>query len=145
MIPSDSKITINGLDSTELAQSDALVRAVVISLFTWRRASPQDIVDGERFGFWGDMVEPSVANDKIGSRLWLLSRAKIVNETFSRAREYALEALQWLIDDGVASKVEVLAERFGVSGLALVCTIYRVNADPLTLRFDKAWESIRGI
>ena len=145
MIPADMTITINGLESTALDQADNLTRAVIISLFSWRRANPEDIVEGQKMGYWGDVVEPPEANDRIGSRLWLLSREKILNSTFVRAREFALEALQWLITDGVASKVEVLAERFGPNGLALVCTIYRVEGSTVTLRFDQAWEIIRAV
>jgi phage gp46-like protein len=145
MIPSDMTITVNGVESTMLDQEDNLVRAVVISLFTWRRANAQDVVEGERMGFWGDAAEPPAANDRIGSRLWLLAREKVLNSTFNRAREYALEALQWLLDDGVASRVEVLAERYGVNGLALTCTIYRVDGGNVELRFDNAWEAIRAI
>lgn len=145
MIPADMTITINGVESTSLEQADNLTRAVIISLFTWRRANTEDLVEGQRMGYWGDVVEPPEANDRIGSRLWLLSREKILNSTFVRAREYAREALQWLIDDGVATKVDVLAERYGANGLALVCTIYRVEGGTVTLRFDQAWEIIRAI
>lgn len=145
MIPSDMTITVNGVESTSLGQSDSLVRAVVISLFTWRRANAQDVVEGQRMGYWGDGAEPPAANDRIGSRLWLLSREKVLQSTFNRAREYALEALQWLIEDGVASRVDVSAERYGANGMALTCTIYRVEGSTVTLRFDEAWEAIRAI
>jgi len=146
MIPSDMTITVNGVESTTLDQAtETLTRAVVISLFTWRRANQQDVVEGSRMGYWGDAAEPPAANDKIGSRLWLLSREKLLQSTFNRAREYALEALQWLIDDGVANRVEVVTERYGMDGLALTCTIYRVEGSTVQLRFDQAWEAIRAI
>ena len=83
-----------------------LTRAVTISLFTWRRANPDDDLPGDlRMGWWGDSF-PSVPNDRIGSRLWLLSRAKLTAETVTRAREYAEEALRWLVEDGIAARVE---------------------------------------
>lgn len=145
MLAIDANITVNGLDSTDISNQESLTRAVIISLFTWRRANPDDIVEGQKMGYWGDVAEPPAANDKIGSRLWLLAREKIVNSTFNRAREYAKEALQWLIDDAVASRVDVVAERYGVDGLALICTIYRTDGKAVTLRFDNAWEYIRGI
>ena len=49
-----------------LASSEPLVRAVMISLFTWRRANPDDALpDGKsRMGWWGDSF-PTVANDRI--------------------------------------------------------------------------------
>jgi phage gp46-like protein len=127
-----------GLDSVE-----PLVRAVIISLFTWRRANPDDDLPGDlKQGWWGDNFPP-VPNDRIGSRLWLLSRAKLLPETVARAKEYAEEALRWLIDDGVASRVEVEAERHGLSTLALACRIYKTGPDgqarPIDIRFTDAW------
>jgi phage gp46-like protein len=145
MIQNDMTITVDGIESTSLAPGDSLARAVIISLFTWRRANADDIAEGQKMGWFGDVAEPLVVNDKIGSRLWLLSRAKLVNDTFNRAREYAKEALQWLIDDQIAVRVEVTAERYGVDGLALVCTIYRDDGSNVSLRFNDVWEKIRVI
>lgn len=145
MIDIDYILKINGVESTALSQEQALIRAVIISLFTWRRAKADDVVEGERMGWWGDVAEPVEVNDKIGSRLWLLSREKILPVTFIRARQYANEALQWLIDDGVASRVEVEAERYGIEGIALRCRIYRVGGAVVELTFDKAWEVIRAV
>lgn len=138
-------ITIDGKVGSDLSQADTLARAVLISLFTWRRAKPDDITDGEKMGWWGDGVEPPATNDRIGSRLWLLARAKLIPQTFNSAREYAQESLDWLVEDGIASRVDVQAERHGTEGLALLVTIYRSNGEKVALRFDNAWESIRGI
>ena len=145
MIANDLSIIVNGVDSTALAQDDPLVRAVIICLFTWRRANPDDLTEGDKKGYWGDVVEPLVLNDKIGSRLWLLAREKITQQTINRAREYALEALQCLIDDGIASRVEVAIERFGFDGLAMTVTIYRNDGSSIALRFDQAWETISAV
>ncbi|CAG0967042.1 hypothetical protein MTYP_01050 [Methylophilaceae bacterium] len=145
MIPADMTITVNGVESTSLEQADALTRAVIISLFTWRRANAEDVVEGSRMGYWGDLLAPAESNDRIGSRLWLLAREKVLPSTFIRAREYAREALQWLLDDGIASKVEVAAERWGMDGLALNCVIYKTDGNKLSLRFDQAWEFIRAV
>ena len=97
----------------------SLIRAVVISLFTWRRAAPDDPVDDEeRFGWWGDSY-PTVADDRIGSRLWLLRRIKLTAGTQRDAEFYANEALQWLLDDGQVLEVDVLSERVDSSRLNL--------------------------
>lgn len=138
-------VTIDGQPAGDLSQADALVRAVLISLFTWRRAKPDDITDGEKMGWWGDGVEPPAVNDRIGSRLWLLARAKLIPQTFNSAREYVQESLDWLVEDGIASRVEVQAERHGVDGLALLVAIYRNDGDKVVLRFDNVWEKLRGI
>lgn len=128
-----------GLDSAE-----PLVRAVMISLFTWRRANPDDPLPGNlRHGWWGDAFPP-VANDRIGSRLWLLSRAKLVPETMAKAREYAREALQWLIDDAIAARIDIEAERHGLDTLALACRIYKADGTRLAdIRFTDVWSFLQ--
>lgn len=132
----DGKLVALGLDSSE-----PLVRAVIISLFTWRRARPDDDLPGDlRMGWWGDSV-PEIPNDRIGSRLWLLSRAKLTAGTVARAKEYAEEALAWLVEDGVAARVTVESERIGLSTLGLACRVYRADGGiPLDIRFSDVWE-----
>lgn len=91
--------------------TDSLSRAVVISLFTWQRASQSDEIDNDqRMGWWGDTFAEN-KGDKIGSKLWLLLRQKITDETLNRAQEYAYDALKWLIDDGICSDITVNVER----------------------------------
>ena len=51
----------------------------------------------------------SASGDHIGSRLWLLSREKQLAGVLERARHYAEEALTWLVEDGVATAVQVTA------------------------------------
>lgn len=128
-----------------LANDEPLVRAVIISLFTWRRALPDDPLPGDqRMGWWGDSFA-TVAGDRIGSRLWLLSREKLTAQTVERAREYAREALAWLVEDGVAARVEVDAERQGLTTLALACRIYRRDGQTTDLRFPNTWEFLNAV
>ena len=139
----DLSVVVDGVAGSPLAAADPLIRAVIISLFTWRRANPDDAVDGSRQGWWGDATA-SLTGDRIGSRLWLLSREKLLPETFNRAREYAREALQWLVDDQVAAAVDVAAERYGRAGLALVVTITRADRRVTELRFADVWQRLQN-
>jgi phage gp46-like protein len=129
------------LESPGLAADYGLETAVIISLFTDRRAEPGDTIpDGtdHRRGWWGDAF-PDADGDLIGSRLWLLSREKQLQSVVNLARGYALEALQWLVDDGVARRVEVDAEivRTGVLGLDI--HIYRASEAAAQYRFSLFW------
>ncbi len=85
--------------------------AVMLSLFTDRRVAKEELPDGEtdRRGWWGDLFSDFPA-DLTGSRLWLLDRAKLTEQTRNQVEEYVTEALQWFVDDGVAASLEVLAE-----------------------------------
>ena len=91
--------------------ADNLSRFVVISLFTWQRASQSDEVDNDqRMGWWGDTFAEN-KGDKIGSKLWLLLRQKVTDETLLRAQEMADDALQWLVEDGICTEISVSVER----------------------------------
>lgn len=129
-------------DGPDLATDDGLETAVVISLFTDRRAEPDDTLpaeaDEDRRGWWGDAL-PLIEGHRIGSRLWLLGREKITTETLRRAEEFGREALAWMFDAGAASRIEVLAEAQG-SRLALRVVIHRPRGSDLTWRFDNLWE-----
>lgn len=114
----------------------ALVRAVHISLFTWRRAEPSDPVDdADRQGWWGDSY-PSQPNDRIGSRLWLLRRRSITAQTLRDAQRYCEEALQWLMDDDLVTQVQVSITRTSPLQLAAHVLLRRPDGDPIDLTID---------
>ncbi|WP_448144617.1 phage GP46 family protein [Pseudomonas silesiensis] len=128
-----------------MTREELLRRSVTISLFTWRRAGPDDPVDdSDRKGWWGDCV-PSVAGDRIGSRLWLLSRRTLVADTFKDAQAYAEEALAWLLDDQIVTAVTVTAERQGNDRMNLRVTLTEQNGETLELNFADTWELINGV
>lgn len=127
-----------GVQGGALAADHEIKTAVLISLFTDRRAEADDRMPDEaasRRGWWGDALN----SRRIGSRLWLLSREKQVREVVNRAREYTKEALEWLVEDGVASRVDVTASvvRHGVLGLFV--TIQRDRSAPFRFQFEQAW------
>jgi phage gp46-like protein len=137
-------LVIDGVPHSAPDVWEDLPRAVLISLFTWRRANPDDDLPGkDKFGWWGDTY-PEIVNDRIGSRLWLLSRAKLTRQTVLKAKEYAEEALQWLIDDGVADGVTVEAERQGLDRLALGVLLVRGDKTLVNIRFVDVWNYLPG-
>lgn len=132
-----------------LDQDDGLQTAVMISLFTDRRALPGDPLPvsaqltgtPDRRGWWGDSFA-EIPGDRIGSRLWLLSREKQLAAVLERAREYAFEALQWLIDDGVARAVNVTAEIVSNGVLGLAIEIVRADKPVAQYRFQRFWKAV---
>lgn len=141
----DINVTIDGQNlNLNMVQADPMIRAVIISLFSWRRANPDDELPTEdRFGWWGDTFATE-QNDRIGSRLWLLSRAKLTNDTLTKAEGYVREALQWLIDDNVAARIDVQVEREGIDRMEIGVTIYRTTGQPVELRFSDFWDALNA-
>ena len=121
-------------------EADELAQAVLISLFSWRKSAADDGVKvPDRQGWWGDTFA-DVDGDRIGSRLWLLQRQKVLPTTLKRAEAYAREALKWLTDDAVVSRIEVTAERGGVDQLTLSVVCFKPDdTQALAARFQNVW------
>ena len=134
-------------------ESDAgLETAVIISLFTDRRAKEDDILpdsnNPDRRGWWGDLVS-DIENDQIGSRLWLLNRQKTLESVLIKTKEYAKEALAWLIEDKVVVKIDVTVERLGPVGhdmLALLVQIHKPDRTISPFEYEAQWiaQGLRG-
>lgn len=131
-------------DDLGLVEERGLETAVMASLFTWRRADPDDVLPAgaDRQGWWGDAY-PFVEGDQLGSKLWLLLREVLTARTVARARFYAEAALQWLIDDRVADRVIVDASRSADPvRLNLGVRIVRGDRDLLNKRFVGLWDQM---
>lgn len=128
----------------DLATDEGLATAVLLSLFPDRRAEDDDTLpSGEgRRGWWGDQFAEA-EGDLQGSRLWLLERGTADEGLAARAEEYAAEALQWLLDDGVADTVEAVAT-VGNGRLDLVVTVIRPSGERADFTFENIWNGVAG-
>jgi phage gp46-like protein len=129
----------------DLTLEDGLETAVLLSLFIDRRAEDDDELDNpnDKRGWWGDQVT-SFPGDRIGSRLWLLERAKTNIETLRAAEEYALEALEWMKEDGVVEDVEVEAYRVKIKNtevLGLKVMLKKFEGNNETFIYDDLWNA----
>ena len=129
------------LAGADLASGSDLETSVFISLFTDRVANPDDVIpDGtsDPRGWWGDVDQ----DYPIGSRLWLLDRAKQTKETLRHAYDYVAEALQWLIDDEVVDHLDILCEWVGPGQLGIQVVAYQPSGASKPMRFIWAWKGI---
>lgn len=126
-------------------QQALLYRAAEISLFSWRRAEPDDpLDDDQRMGWWGDTY-PAVPGDKIGSRLWLLRRRTIVPEVLRAAEEYAREALQWMIDDELVTSVDVQIVVRNRTRVDAVVQLADAGSPLPPFNFNDIWQVQHGV
>lgn len=103
-----------------MALEGGLATAVILSLFTDRRAGPDDALplhQTDRRGWVGDEFMPAAGaaaaadgTDPWGSALWLIYTGKATGNVLELARFAATEALAWLLRDGIAARVDVAAE-----------------------------------
>lgn len=130
-----------------LVVDDGLETAVLMSLFTDAPASLDELTAAglrrdQNRGWWGnDYAEKP--GDVLGSKLWLLARAKRTDETLARAIGYASDAVAWLIADKLASKIPISAQWYGRTDfLALSVTMYRPG--DLKPRWQRLWNATTG-
>lgn len=131
------------VEGGDLASDGTLRTAVVLSLFLDARAKDDDeIPDGsaDRRGWWADAY--GRLPDSFGSRLWLLSREKQLPSVLARAKEYAEEALAWLVTDGAARSVLVTPEITRQGVLGLLVEIERPDGSRLEYLFNNLWEGV---
>jgi phage gp46-like protein len=123
-----------------LSTGNELTTAVLISLFTDGRANGDDTIpDGsDSRGWWADALD----GKRIGSRLWLLERARDLPETYRLAEDYANESLQWLLADGIASKITVKAHATDncKGELDFTVKIEKPDNKSLAWKFRYAWD-----
>jgi phage gp46-like protein len=131
-----------GLD--DLATDDGLETAVLLALFLDRRAEDSDELpaqDVDRRGWWADGLG-EFADDRFGSKLWLRTRSKQNEGTRLALEGDSREALQWMLDDRVASAVEAAAVYPAPGRVDLLVTIRRPSGDAVSFRFNRNWESM---
>ena len=127
------------LENGDFVLDESLETAVLISLFSNRRANESDLPAGisDKQGWWADEFA-DVEDDEIGSKLWTLARAKATAETIAKAEAFCNDALLWMIEDGVARTVSVLAEYDENQFLLLNITITRPTGE--NDRFSFLWD-----
>ena len=100
--------------ANDLASDAGLATAVTISLATDRHADSDDTLPAggaDPRGWWGDIPAGGGPADPWGSKFWLRKRALLTSDLANTLAGDARQALQWLIDDGVAASVAVTASQ----------------------------------
>lgn len=130
-----------------LRSKAALHTAVIISLFTDRRM-PDDhplrylVEDGDQRGWWGDAVDvrADLFETEMGSLLWIFERAPLTERIRKWVETLALEALQPLIRQGAAVRIDATAvAHFALNRVDLAVQIYARDGSRI---YDSKFEDI---
>jgi len=114
---------------------DDLGTAILIQLGTKKRLPDEfDSISGERGGWHGDTFDIETENGEreLGSLLWTLERGPVSYDVARLAEDYAADALQTLIDQGVVGSFQI----DGTADLVMGRLTLRIQA------YDPAGESI---
>ena len=99
--------------------ADPMAAAIILSLLCDARDT--DEFGKVRGGWWGDALA-EVPNDQWGSGRWTQARRLNRAETLRIEEDYDRKALAWMIEDGIASTIEVTAFDAGneIMGVTIV-------------------------
>lgn len=117
------------LANGDLEGEAGLATCVLISLFS-------DARDGSDRGWCLE-----TPGDRFGSRLWTLRGRSTSRETRLLAVQYAREALQWMIEDEIAERIDIVGTYLSRELLNLDIQILRSNER----RWDAVWAATGGM
>ena len=135
-------------EDNDFETDEGLGTAVLISWFTDQRANNDDIIPNsnsdfiDKRGWWGDLADPLIEGDQIGSKLWLLNRAKTTQENITAGIDYGTVALDWMKEDGIVKAILVTGEKQKYNNdyiLALQAQITKADGNKLNISFDPEW------
>lgn len=123
-----------------LATDEWLNVVVFTSLFTDAYVEPDERPAGEmdHGGYWGD----ALGDRALGSKLWLLRRAKMTRENVLLARDYCLQALAWLVSTGRVRGINVTCERIAANRLAILVQVTRNDGTTTTIKQEFASDAV---
>lgn len=135
-------------ENNDFDTDEGLATAVLISWFTDQRVSDDDLIPNadsdfiDKRGWWGDLEDPVVEGDQIGSKLWLLDRAKTAQENITKGEAYGLASLDWMKQDGIVKDITVTGESQKYNNdyiLALKAEITKLDGNKTNITFDPEW------
>jgi phage gp46-like protein len=137
-----------------LDDTQALATAICVALGTNRLADANDELPDpdstDRMGWWADMDAEAIWGGwPIGSRLWTLSRSKILDRgngppgaTVARVRFYIMEALQPFVQAGVFSRFDVYTTLIPPQEIDALIQISRGPLPNIELRYQILWDEL---
>lgn len=124
------------IENGDFVIDDALETALTVSLLSDRRADESQVAQPElRRGWIGDLVT-TLSGYLFGSHLWLNEQSRATQETLNSIKDAAEKALQWLLDTGLALKVEARTSFVELSSVRLDIIITSPDGSVSNIAFN---------
>ena len=136
------------------SQDHRLANLVIIALNTDRRAVPDDVLPDrnstDRRGWWADTDAAAIWGGwPIGTRLWLLRRAKLPGGTregltIERARRYIREAIDPIVANKIATSYDLKLNQVGAEHISGRLVVVRGPKSAIALEWQDLWRDFGG-
>lgn len=128
---------ISFTETGDISTDQTLDTAILMSIYEEMRASEGEMPMAKlRRGWIGNESTPDFEQ---GSKLWLFSQERLTGSVLAEIAPVVRNALQWLIDDGIAENVEVEAAAYQNGRVTVPVTLYRPGS-PAETRYYELWD-----
>lgn len=125
-------------DDGDILTADSFDTYITVALLTDRRANESEVVESHRRRGWiGNEHTPGF---EIGSKLWIFEQSRLTRTVMNEIEVAALDALQPMVDEGLAESVRGVELEMTDSGLRLGIEIQRSPSD-VERRFFDLWQN----
>lgn len=121
----------------DILTADTLDTAILVSLFTDRRAEPGDVVKPQFRR--GSVIDLETPDDLWGSMLWLFEQSRLNGVVLARIGGFGKACLDWMVRDKIATDVAARAI-VRSSGVDLQIDIKKPNSPAEAVVFS-LWEN----
>lgn len=133
-------LSANGND---LAVVEGFETAIQLALFTDSRTDSGEVQEAfDREGWAGNLLT-TASNFELGGELWLLDQARLDNLSINRAQDFAYNSLLYLIDRGIADRIEIEITKRGTRGIYIRIEMFK--GSNIISRYDTLWRNTKGI
>jgi phage gp46-like protein len=132
--------------SKDFVLTNSLYNAVAISIGTYarnRNLKPNSaVLDPQIGGWWADSLDPL---GTLGGYLYEAYPGKLSQDTLAKLKDLVVEALQWMIDEGIAKstdcEVSLLDEKF----VMISVSIEKPNGTTDDYKYELNWMATNEI
>lgn len=122
-----------------LESTDGMETALIVSLFTDARTSSDKVATAHnRRGWVGNILTANIGRS-IGSTLWVYEQSRITTNILNQIRVAAQEALDWLVEDGIAKTVIVSVQQVTERGIVISIDIETPQGE--NQRYSAIWRA----
>jgi phage gp46-like protein len=128
-----------GISNGDIEGDEGFETAILDSLLEDARAPADKVIKPEnRRGWMGNLVSP-VKDRQRGSLLWLTNQRRLTQNTLNETIDYARKALNWFVEDGISTGLEVLGTIVPTQGILLEIIITALNGQTEN-HYIRMWE-----
>ena len=105
---------------------DGMETTVAVLLFTDARAAPEEVPDPEKRRGW---VGNILRSTELGGMMWLMTQTRNTQEVRTRIVKWVKSSLQPLLDDSIATEIQVNVNKVSSRGINLSINIIVKNGE----------------